>query len=298
MTKTKVRQAEFTKWLGPLLNALRDLGGSGRPKEAIEKIAKNLNIPDNILEEIMKSGTPRFANQVAWARQYLVWEGLLEDNTRGIWTLTEKGRNTKLTDEQARQIFLKWVDIHQKARKDKSRTEIIIEQEEEEPENVEHTYTPSLLEVLQSVSPKGFENICKRLLREHGFENVEVTGGSHDGGIDGYGTLELNPFVTIKVLFQCKRYKGTVSRAQVGDFRNAMFGRAEKGIIMTTGTFSEDAKREASRDGAPPVELIDGQKLVHLFEEKQLGVKPKTVYDVDLKFFEPFMDRNTIQNGI
>src|SRR5690606_22407613 len=137
---------------------------------------------------------------------------------------------------------------------------------------------------------EGFENICKRLLREHGFENVEVTGGSHDGGIDGYGTLELNPFVTIKVLFQCKRYKGTVSRAQVGDFRNVMFGRAEKGIILTTGTFSEDAKREASRDGAPPIELVDGQKLVQLFEAKQLGVKPKTVYDVDLKFFEPFME--------
>lgn len=293
MKKTKVKQAEFTKWLGPLLDALRDLGGSGRPKEATERVAKNLKIPDRILEEIMKSGTPRFANQVAWARQYLVWEGLLEDNTRGIWTLTETGRKTKLTDEQGRQIFLKWVEIHQKARKDKSKAEIIIEQEEEEPEKVEYTFTPGLLEVLQKVTPKGFENICKRLLREHGFENVEVTGGSHDGGIDGYGTLELNPFVTIKVLFQSKRYKGAVSRAMVGDFRNAMFGRAEKGIILTTGTFSQDAKREASREGAPPVELIDGQKLVQLFEAKELGVKPKTVYEVDMKFFEPFMDKRT-----
>jgi len=290
MAKSKVRQAEFTKWMGPLLDALRDLGGSGKPKEATEKVAKNLKIPDKLLEEVMKSGTLRFANQVAWARQYLIWEGYLEDNTRGIWTLSEKGRTTILTDEQARQLFLKWVDIHQKARKDKTKSEIIVDQEEEVPENIEHTFTPGLLEVLQSVTPKGFENICKRLLREHGFENVEVTGGSHDGGIDGYGTLELNPFVTIKVLFQCKRYKGTVSRAQVGDFRNAMLGRAEKGIILTTGTFSEDAKREATRDGAPPIELIDGQKLVHLFEEKQLGVKPKIIYDVDLKFFEPYME--------
>jgi len=298
MTKSKARKAEFTKWFGPLLDALRDLGGSGKPKEAVERVAKNLNIPDKVLEETMKSGTPRFANQVAWARQYLVWEGFLEENTRGIWTLTETGSKTKLIEDESRQIFLKWVEIHQKARKDKSKEEIIDEQEEEVPESVEHSYTPNLLEVLQSVTPKGFENICKRLLREHGFENVEVTGGSHDGGIDGYGTLELNPFVTIKVLFQCKRYKGTVSRAQVGDFRNAMFGRAEKGIIMTTGTFSEDAKREASRDGAPPVELIDGQKLIQLFEEKELGLKPKTVYDVDLKFFEPFMNKNTDSNGL
>jgi len=299
MKKTKIRQAEFTNWLGPLLDALRDLGGSGRPKEATDKVAKNLNIPDHILEEIIKSGTPRFANQVAWARQYLVWEGLLEDNTRGIWTLTEIGRKTKLTDEQGRRIVRKWVDIHRKARIDKSQAEIITEQEEKEPEDAEHTYTPSLLEVLQNVTPKGFEDICTRLLREHGFENLEVTGGSHDGGIDGYGTLALNPFVTIKVLFQCKRYiKRAVSRAEVGDFRNAMIGRAEKGIILTTGTFSEDAKREASRDGAPPVELIDGQKLVDLFKEKQLGVKPKTVYDVDLKFFEPFMDKKATKNGL
>lgn len=288
---TQQKLVHFTKWFGPLLDALRDLGGSARPKEAVDRIAKNLSIPDNVLEETMKSGIPRFQNQVAWARQYLIWEGLLDDNTRGIWTLSEKGRNTSLTEEQSKQICSKWVAIHQQAKKEKSKAGVPQEEEEEEPENVEITKPSSLLEILQSVTPSGFENICKRLLREHGFEDVQVTGGSHDGGIDGYGTLELNPFVSIKVLFQCKRYKGTVSRAQVGDFRNAMIGRAEKGIIMTTGTFSEDAKREASRDGAPPIELIDGQKLINLFEEKELGLKPKTVFEIDFKFFEPYMEK-------
>lgn len=289
--KRKATQAEFVKWFGPTLDALRQLGGSGKPKEVVEQISKNLNIPDNVLEETMKSGILRFQNQVAWARQYLVWEGYLDDNTRGVWTLTRLGYKTQLNEDKARQIFLKWVDIHQKSRKEKSEKEIIEEQEEIKPEVIEQAFTPTLLAVLKSISPKGFENLCKRLLREHGFENVEVTGSSHDGGIDGYGTLELNPFVSMKVLFQCKRYKGTVSRAQVGDFRNAMLGRAEKGIILTTGTFSEDAKREASRDGAPPIELINGEKLVELFEIKQLGVKQKTIFEVDLKFFEPYMDR-------
>lgn len=288
--KKKSTQAEFVRWFQPTLIALRELGGSGRPKEVVDRVAKNMNISDEVLEETLKSGMPRFANQVHWARQYLVWEGLLEDNTRGVWTLSTAGSDTILTEEQARGIFLKWVEIHAKARKEKSAKEIVEEQEDEKPEEVEHTYTPTLIDVLQSVTPKGFENICKRLLREHGFEKVEVVGGSHDGGIDGYGVLELNPFVSLKVLFQCKRYKGTVSRAQVGDFRNAMLGRAEKGIILTTGTFSEDAKREASRDGAPPIELIDGQKLVSLFEESRLGVKPKTVFEVDLKFFEQYME--------
>jgi restriction system protein len=294
--KRKSAQAEFIKWFGPMLDALRQLGGSGKPKEVVEQIAKALNIPDQVLEETMKSGILRFQNQVAWARQYLVWEGYLDDNTRGVWTLTPLGYKTHLDESKARQIFLKWVDIHQKTRKEKSEKEIIEEQEEEKPEIIEHTYTPTLLEILRNVSSKGFEDICKRLLREHGFENVEVTGGSHDGGIDGYGTLELNPFVSIKVLFQCKRYKGTVSRAQVGDFRNAMLGRAEKGIILTTGIFSEDAKREASRDGAPPIELINGEKLVELFESVKLGVKPKIVYEVDLKFFQAYVDRK--QNGL
>lgn len=250
MTKTiRTKQAEFVKWFGPLLNALKQLGGSGKPKEVVEQIAKNEKLSDNVLEETLKSGTLRFANQVAWARQYLVWDGYLEDNSRGLWNLTAKGRNADLSIENAKDICKKWVRIHSKARKEKTEKEIVDEQEEVKPEDVEISFFPNLLEVLQSITPKGFEDICKRLLREHGFENVQVTGGSHDGGIDGYGTLELNPFVSIKVLFQCKRYKGTVSRAQVGDFRNAMIGRAEKGIILTTGTFSEDAKREASRDG-------------------------------------------------
>jgi len=287
--KKKSRQAEFTKWFGPLLDALRELGGSGKPKEVVSQIAVTNNIDDKQLEETMKSGTLRFHNQVAWARQYLVWEGLLDASTRGVWTLTNLGQSKKLNEIEAHQIFLKWVAIHQKTQRDKSETEIIKEQEEEEPEQIEHKITPSLLEVLQSLSPTGFEHICKRLLREHGFENVQVTQASHDGGIDGYGTLELNPFVSIKVLFQCKRYKGTVSRAQVGDFRNAMLGRAEKGIILTTGIFSEDAKKEASRDGAPPIELIDGRKLVELFEEVKLEVKPKIVYEVEYNFFENFM---------
>lgn len=290
--KKKSGQAEFTKWFGPLLDALRELGGSGKPKEVVEEIAKAEKISDSQREEVMKSGILRFDNQVAWARQYLVWEGLLDNSKKGVWTLSSKGQDVFLNQEDARKIFLKWVEIHQKAKKEKlSKSKIVESQEQEEPEELDNEITPTLLEVLQSVTPIGFEHICKRLLREHGFENVYVTQASHDDGIDGYGTLELNPFVSIKVLFQCKRYKGTVSRAQIGDFRNAMIVRADKGIILTTGTFSEDAKREASRDGAPPIELIDGKKLVELFEKAELGVKPKTIYEVDYNFFEIYMKK-------
>jgi len=284
-------QAEFVKWFGPLLDALRDLGDSGRPREVSAQIAKNLNLPDHVLDETLKSGGGRFHNQVAWARQYLVWEGLLDSSKHGTWTLTEKGRASHVSEAQASEIFKKWVAIHAEIRK-KKKANVFDHAEEEEasPEELVTDEKLSLIRVLRSLSPVGFEKVSRELLRESGFENVEITGGSADGGIDGFGTLEINPFVSFKVLFQCKRYaeNNLVSRAQVGDFRNAMIGRAEKGIIITTSSFTNAAVQEANREGAPQVELVDGAKLVEMFERVELGVKKRTVFDVDPAYFEKF----------
>ena len=291
----KKAQAEFIRWFGPLLDALRDLGDSGRPREVSARISKNLSLSDELLDQTLKSGGSKFHNQVAWARQYLVWEGLLDSSKHGTWTLTEKGRNTHLGEKEAREIFLKWVVIHAENRKQKREAQ---ESSDELPQIGETAGEPDedekldLLSTLRSISPTGFEKVCRELLRESGFENVEVTGGSADGGIDGYGTLEINPFVSFRVLFQCKRYaKGNlVSRAQVGDFRNTMLGRAEKGIIITTSGFSNAAIQEASREGAPQVELVDGDKLVEMFQRVELSVFKRTVYDVDPAYFENFKE--------
>lgn len=287
----KKSQAAFVRWFGPLLDALRDLGDSGRPREVSAKIAKNLNLSDKVLDETLKSGEQRFHNQVAWARQYLVWEGLLESSKHGTWTLTEKGRSTHLSEADASAIFKKWVAIHAELRKQKKAAETDHEQDEDvTPEEIVSENKLGLIATLRSLSPVGFEKVCRELLRESGFENVEITGGSADGGVDGFGTLEINPFVSFKVLFQCKRYAegNLVSRAQVGDFRNAMIGRAEKGIIMTTSAFSNAAIQEANREGAPQVELVDGTKLVEMFERVELGVKKRAVFDVDPAYFEKF----------
>jgi restriction system protein len=293
-TMAKKAQAEFLRWFGPLLDALRDLGDSGRPREVSARIARNLNLSDEILDETLKSGGSKFHNQVAWARQYLVWEGLLDSARHGTWTLTETGRAANLDDDDAREIFLKWVAIHAANRKQKQEDSLEDEASVNtpaQPENQEEEAL-DLLSTLRTLSPSGFEKVCRELLRESGFENVEVTGGSADGGIDGYGTLEINPFVSFRVLFQCKRYaKGNlVSRAQVGDFRNTMIGRAEKGIIITTSGFSNAAIQEANREGAPQVELVDGDKLVDMFYRVELGVTKRTVYDVEPAYFEKFMD--------
>lgn len=288
----KKSNAEFVKWFGPLLDALRDLGDSGRPREVYARIAKNLELQDEVLDETLKSGTSRFQNQVAWARQYLVWEGLLDSSKHGTWTLTDRGRGAQLSDAEASQIFKKWVAIHADARKQKREREAQIHDDEAAPEETDSKEKLSLIATLRSLTSLGFEKVCRELLRESGFENVEITGGSADGGIDGYGTLEVNPFVSFKVLFQCKRYAegNHVTRAQVGDFRNAMIGRAEKGIIITTSSFSNAAVQEANRDGAPQIELVDGEKLVEMFERVELGVVKRTVFDVDPAYFERFMD--------
>ena len=149
-------------------------------------------------------------------------------------------------------------------------------------------YKSELLALIKSLPPDGFERLCQRVLRESGFQEVTVTGKTGDGGIDGIGVLQVNPFVSFNVLFQCKRYQGSVTPSQVRDFRGAMAGRADKGIMMTTGTFTVEAKKEARRDGAAPIELVAGEDLVKLFEDLELGLLPRRTFEVDRKFFDEF----------
>jgi restriction system protein len=277
---------QFVKYFQPVLDALNELGGSGRPEEVVELIADNLGISDKERDELISSGESRFRKNVNWARFYLAKAEFIDASTRGVWTLTERGRKVKLSSEEALRLFN---DIHKRFSKTgtrKSKTQRDAEVEIESPDDVDHR--SSLLRILQAISGVGFERLCQRLLRESGFESVTITGRSGDGGLDGIGILQMNPFVSFKVLFQCKRYLGTVTASQVRDFRGAMMGRADKGIILTTGTFTSDAKKEAVRDGVPPIELVDGEKLLDMFEELQLGLTPKKAYDINLKFFEEF----------
>jgi len=143
-------------------------------------------------------------------------------------------------------------------------------------------------DLLLKLPASGFERLCQRLLREAGFTQVVVTGRSGDGGIDGYGTLAVNPLVSFKVLFQCKRFSKSVSASHIRDFRGSMAGRADKGVLLTTGAFTADARREASRDGVPPIELIDGEKLIDMLEQLELGLRPVKTYEVDHAFFKEF----------
>jgi restriction system protein len=279
----------FLAYFGPILDALRTLGGSGTPDEVVEKIAQDLHLSDEVQNELVPSGASRLKTNVAFARFYLYREGLLASSKRGVWSLTEKGRNTHLSVAQAGEIFRKLVRIFDEERRRKEAIEgPSAKQNDEEVAAESVDYRVEVLDIMRKLPPSGFERLSQRLLRESGFSQVEVTGRSSDGGIDGYGTLQVNPMVSFKVLFQCKRYTNSVSSKQVRDFRGAMAGRADKGIIITTGSFTAEARREATRDGVPAIELIDSEKLVAMLEKLEVGLKPTTTYEVDQSFFEEF----------
>ena len=282
---------KFLRYFGPLLDALRKLGGSGSPDEVVEQVASDMNLSDEEQNEVVPSGGSRLKTNVAWARFYLVREGLLDSSKRGVWSLTEKGRNSKVSVDQAEEIFSRWVKIFNQQRKSKfGEIEPIAERVAEASGAVSKDYRDEVLEVLLSLPPSGFERLSQRLLREAGFTQVTVTGQTGDGGIDGFGTLQVNHLVSFKVLFQCKRYTKSVSSSHVRDFRGAMAGRADKGIIITTGTFTAEAKREATRDGVHPIELIDGEKLINLLESLELGLRSVTTFEVNHKFFVEFSE--------
>ena len=291
--KQKPSGPQFVIWMPRILDCLRAKGDSARSSEAIDWLATKYDVSDEERARLNKHKVRHFDNKVAWGKQYLTWEGLVDASKRGVWGLTAIGKSTFLDHESSLALYRKWAAIHRERKAEKKgdqKAEEVSEVEETDqtaPE-IDQTAGDDLLEVLLSLTPNGFERVCMRMMRESGFEKVEVTGKSHDRGIDGIGLLLINRFVTIKVFFQCKRYQGVVSASHVRDFRGAMAGRADKGLFITTGTFTAEAVREAGRDGVEPIELVDGEKLVKIFEDLELGVKPKTVFEVDHSFFAPF----------
>ena len=279
----KRKGGKFSRFMIPILDILKNQGGSGTAGEVTDAVIEMLDISEEELSENLKNGSSKIRNQIAWARMYLVSADYIDSSTRGIWALTDQGLQSDLSEDD---LFELIKSIRKSGLSNNKSAKQEIEKNEELPD-IEPQST-ALLDVLKQLSPAGFERLCQRLLRESGFEKVTVTGKSSDGGIDGNGILKINPFVSFNVIFQCKRYKETVGAPQIRDFRGAMMGRADKGIFITTGRFTMEAKKEARRDGVPPIEIVDGEKLVDMFEQLELGVTPVTTYEVDMNFFNEF----------
>lgn len=276
---------QFLSYVKPLVEVLRNIGGSGATADVIDQVISSMKIPDSIVEETISSGASRVRNQIQWARMYLVKADLMDSSQRGVWKLTEKGYEADITEESVYSLFKK---VQGSFVEEPKKKESALAEDAEEEVVADEAHGEALLNILKNLSPAGFERICKRLLSEVGIHDVQITGGSGDQGIDGTGVIKVNEVVGFTIIFQCKKYKDSVAPHHVRDFRGTMQGRADKGIIITTGRFTSEAKKEAVRDGVPPIELIDGERLVSLFEKYQLGLKPKVVYDLVPDFFDNF----------
>ncbi|MFQ5400140.1 MAG: restriction endonuclease [Anaerolineae bacterium] len=261
----------FDAMMNPVIEALRSLGGSGTIEEINNKTTEILGLSDEQLELLHdpeKGSQTEVEYRLAWTRTYLKKYGVLENSSRGVWALTPQGRELESVNPTA----VKRIVRGQSKRKTTALGTNDLEHAEDEM-----AWRDQLLNTMMKMDPAAFERLAQRLLRESGFIQVEVTGRSGDGGIDGKGIMRIGGLLSFHVIFQCKRYRGAVTVSQVRDFRGAMVGRADKGLLITTGTFTKDAIREATRDGAPAIDLIDGDLLIVILKELGLGVHTQKI---------------------
>jgi len=279
-----VNKVSYQQLYDGTLQALHKLGGSGRNQEIHDEVVAILGLSD---EEIAMPHGPRqnsptdIKYRLGWVRTWLKRYGLLENSGRGVWSLTAEGQMTtevdskevdRVVSEMIRQEKLERPD-DQSADSDDEAEDLAYFYESAGDE----TWRAELHALLLEIDPSAFERLFQRVLRENGFTQVDVTGRSGDGGIDGIGVVRLGGFLSFRVLFQCKRWKGSIGAGTIRDFRGAMMGRTDKGLIVATGSFTPAAIREATRDGAPEIDLIDGEQLIDKLKELSLGVRTERV---------------------
>ena len=262
--------------LDPLFQALKQLGGSGAVEEIYEKVTETMSFPESVLSVAHnpeKSNQTEIAYRLAWARTYLKKFGVLENSSRGVWAIVPDKRHIeKINPKEVVRAMDKT-----------GRSNVRSQTPAEDDPEVALSWKEQLHHILtQEMDAAAFERLVKRVLRESGFVQVEVTGRSGDGGIDGKGIARINGLLSFHVIFQCKKYQGAVSASAIRDFRGAMVGRADKGLFVTTGTFTRDAIKEAIRDGAPPIDLVDGDQLANKLKELGLGVSTVVVEEVSI----------------
>lgn len=279
----------------PTYEALLELGGSGTNDEICAQVIKAMNLPDDVVDEphLGNINQTELEYQLAWSRTYLKNFGVIVNSGRSVWAIAPD--YTAKVELNTKEIVAYTVNRNMQRRLNKVASE---ESNNMEPNDTDPTndyeeypdeikpWRQKLSEILQNMDPYGFERLTQRLLRECGFSQVEVTKKSGDGGIDGTGKLKINGIFSFNVAFQCKRYKGAVSAGDIRDFRGSLTTDIEKGVLITTGTFTRAAKEEASNPGKQQIDLIDGEEFINKIAEYGIGVKEVRTYEVDEKFFE------------
>jgi len=262
--------------MNPLITALHGLGGSATIEEIYLKVLELIALPDDVVNTPHpgSGNLTEIEYRLAWARTYLKKFGLLENSARGVWSFASNASHVTEVDPLEVQRAVQKQPARHKAEEHSEHSENVLD---EEPDEI-LSWREHLLRVITTqMDPSAFERLAKRLLRELGFVHVEVTGQSGDGGIDGKGLARIHDVLTFHVVFQCKRYRSSVTPSAIRDFRGAMVGRGDKGLFITTGTFTREAIKEATRDGAPPIDLIDGNQLADKLKALGLGVRIETI---------------------
>ena len=291
---TQVTVPSQREFYNPILQALHNLGGSGTNQEIYDKVVKIMNLTDEQLEVLIGSGGPNrkttlVINYLSWARTELKQYGLLENPRRAFWALTVKGWKTKQVDPRAVQRTMNQMSKEKKEQAAKRQQIKPMPQPEpaaptlsEEPLAAEEVianlmgWRDELSSTLHGMSPAAFERFFLRIFHSEGIGKVDVTGRSGDDAIEGM--MESSGFLSLRVLFRCIRGSGLISTSELHNFRREVtMGRANKGLLVTTGKFTQEARREADRGGAPEVELMDGKQLIDKLKELSLGVKTERV---------------------
>ena len=274
---------KYDELLEPLFQAMHQLGGSASIDEQEECVASIMELSDDDLSAIHRGNRTQFSYRLAWARTYLKRFGVLTNSERGVWALTAEGQKLERVDKDEVKKAVQALDRRRRGESS--------DDDQDEPGELEELKWQDIaLTAVKQISPDAFERLCQRILRESGFTSVEVTGKSGDGGIDGKGVVRIGGLLSFHVIFQCKRYQGSISPSTVRDFRGAMVGRADKGLLITTGAFTREARKEAQRDGAPPLDLIDGEELVYKLKELGMGVEVKQRVIEEVTVDEAYFD--------
>lgn len=281
--------------ISPTFIVLKKLGGSGKNDEILSHIIADLSLSDEIVDypHLGSSNQSELQYQLAWARTYLKNFGVIQNSSRSVWSITPKYAGVDSVDGKAIVSFIKKNAEKRKPIDSNSVTSDLTLPEDSDPENNEiefpeevKPWRTQLAEVLYKMEPFAFERLSQRLLRECGFTHVEVTKKTGDGGIDGTGKLRINGIFSFNVAFQCKRYKGLVSASDIRDFRGSLTTDIEKGVLITTGTFSKAASEEASNPGKQQIDLIDGEEFITKLAEYGIGVREVKIYEIDEDFFK------------
>ncbi len=276
-----------------VLDLLRSMPMPVHRLEIGEAVAERLELKPEHLA-VLEPGGAGNRSFVSWQSEYacndLKWIGVCEQPGKGLYQLTELGRT--ISDQEVAQRHRERGRRYRERQRAKSEIESEGNSERDRDDDDVRSWDEELLDRLMDASPKAFEHLAGALLRAAGFDDVEVTGRGGDGGIDGIGTYRPSGLISFHTAFQCKRYKGSVGSSTVRDFRGSFIGRSDRGIIITTGSFTRDARDEAARPGANPVDLIDGATLCGLLKEHELGVHTEMIEQVtvDDAYFDQFED--------